>query len=157
MYHRAHKIWSNKQSLTKQLSQIRTFLLRNGYPKRIQSSVIRRLKTNRSPSRLTDDDDKKKILLDLLCNGKQGEQLLTSSIKNLKRYLKVNVNIVVKCRTNKLSMFCPTKDKISWNQKANVIYIILCPACHNDYVGKKDRNLKTRLSEHTKKEDEPMF
>ena len=80
----------------------------------------------------------KKILLDLLYNGKQGEQLLTSSIKNLKRYLKVNVNIVVKCRTNKLSMFCPTKDKISWNQKANVIYIILCPGCHNDYVGKKD-------------------
>ena len=62
LYHRAHKIWSNKQSLNKQLSQIRTFLLWNGYPKRIQSSVIRRLKTNRSPSRLTDDNDKKNLV-----------------------------------------------------------------------------------------------
>ena len=56
-----------------------------------------------------------------------------------------------------LSMFCPTKDRISWNQKANVIYIIQCPGCHNDYVDKTDRNLITRLSEHGKKEDQRMF
>ena len=29
--------------------------------------------------------------------------------------------------------------------------------CHNDYVNKTDRNLITRLSEHGKKEDQPMF
>ena len=48
-------------------------------------------------------------------------------------------------------MFCPSKDKISYNQKANVIYIIQCPGCHNDYVGKTDINQITRLSEHGKK------
>ena len=41
--------------------------------------------------------------------------------------------------------------------KANVICIIQCPGCHNDYVGKTDRNLTTRLSEHGKKENQPMF
>ena len=41
-------------------------------------------------------------------------------------------------------MFCPTKDKISWNQK--VIYIIQCPGCRNDYIGKTDKNLITTLS-----------
>ena len=81
----------------------------------------------------------------------------TSLIKKLKRYFKENVNIVVKYRANKSSMFCSTKDKISWNQKANVIYIIQCPGCQNDYVGKIDRNLITRLSEREKKEDQPMF
>ena len=50
---------------------------------------------------------------DLSYNGKQGEQLVTSLIKKLKRYFKENVNILVKYRTDKLSMFCPTKDKIS--------------------------------------------
>ena len=69
----------------------------------------------------------------------------------------MNVKIVVKYRTSKSSMFCPTKDRISWNQKANVIYIIQCSGCHNDYVGKTGRNLRTRLSEHGKKEDQPMF
>ena len=52
-------------------------------------------------------------------------------------------------------MFCPTKDKISWNQK--VIYIIQCPGCRNDYVGKTDKNLITTLSEHRKKEYQLMF
>ena len=49
-------------------------------------------------------------------------------------------------------MFFPTKYRIRWNQKANVIYIIQCPGCHNDYIGKTDRNLITRLSENRKKE-----
>ena len=48
-------------------------------------------------------------------------------------------------------MFCPTKDRISCNQKANVIYITECPNCHNDYVS------KWKLSEHGKKEDQHMF
>ena len=108
----------------------------NGQPKRVRNSVIKRLKTNRSHSRSTDNDDRKKIWLDLPYNGKQGEQLVTSSIKKLKSYFKENVNIVVKYRTNKLSMFYPIKDKASWNQKVNVLYIIQCPGCHNDYVGK---------------------
>ena len=120
-------------------------------------SLIKRLEINRSRSRLTDDDYRKKIWLDLPYNGKLGEKLVTSIIKKLKRYLKENVNIVVMYRTNKLSMFCPTKERTSWNQKANVIYIIQCPGCHNDYDGKTDRNLITRLSEYGKKEDQPRF
>ena len=54
-------------------------------------------------------------------------------------------------------MFCQTKDKTIWKQKANVIHIIQCPGYHNDYVGKTDRNLISRLSEYGKKEDQPMF
>ena len=48
-------------------------------------------------------------------------------------------------------MFCPTKDRTSWNQKANVTYIIQCPGCHNDYVGKTDKNLATRVIRAWKK------
>ena len=54
-------------------------------------------------------------------------------------------------------MFCPTKYRIRWNQKANVVYIIQCPGCHNDYIGKTDRNLITRLSEHRKKGSQLIF
>ena len=43
-------------------------------------------------------------------------------MKKVKRCFKEKVNIIVKYRTNKLSMFCPTKDRISWKQKANVIH-----------------------------------
>ena len=108
----------------------------NSYPKRVQNSIMKRLETNRSRPRLTVDDDRKKIWLNLPYNGKQGEQMVTSLIKKLKLYFKMNVKIFVKYRTNKLFMFCSMKDRISWNQKANVICIIQCPGCHNDYVGK---------------------
>ena len=87
-------------------------------------------------------------------NGKQAEQLVASLIKKLKYYFKDNVNTVVKYRTNKLYMFCPTEDRISWNQKTNAIYII---QCHGFQRGKRDRNLITGLSEHEKKEDQPKL
>ena len=53
LYHRVSKICSKKQSLNKQISQIKTFMSWNVYPKQVQNSVIKRVKTNRSRSRLT--------------------------------------------------------------------------------------------------------
>ena len=81
LYHRVHKICSNKQSLNKQVSQIKTFILWNGYRKQIRNSVIRWLETNRSRPILADDDERKKIWLDLPDIGKQGEQLVISLTK----------------------------------------------------------------------------
>ena len=85
----------------------------NGYLKRVRNSVIKRLEINKSQSRLINGDDINKIWLDLPYNGKLEEKLLTSLLKKLTRYFKENVNIVVKYRANKLSMFCPTKDEIN--------------------------------------------
>ena len=108
----------------------------NGYPKRVRNSVIKRLEKNRSRPRLT-VDDRKKIWLNLPYIEKLGEKL---SIEQ-----------------TYYSCFCPTKDRISWNQKAHVMYIIQFFGCQNDNVGKTDRNLVTRLLQHGKKEDQPMF
>ena len=46
-------------------------------------------------------------------------------------------------------MFCSVKDKIPSNQKSNVIYTIKSPGCAEDYVGKTDRCVITRLNEHS--------
>ena len=134
MYHRAHKICSNKQALDKQISRIKTFTSWSGYAERVWNYVIKRIETNKSHSRLTDDDDRKKIWLDSPYNDKLGEKLVTSLTKKLKCYFKEKVNTVIKYRTNKLSMFITTKDRISWNQKANAIYIIQCLGCQNDFM-----------------------
>ena len=117
------------------------------------------METNKSHSRLTDDDDRKRIWLDLPYSSKPGklggrEKLEKFLNKKIKRYFKEKVNIVVKYRHKQLSIFCPTNNGISWNQKENAKYIIQCPVCHNDYVGKTDKNIITRLSEHGKKEDQ---
>lgn len=74
---------------------------------------------------------------------RQEEQLLTSLVKKLKSYFKESVNIILKHRTKNQSMFRPTKERKSWNQKANATYIIECPDCRSDYVGKTGRNVIT--------------
>ena len=62
LYHRANKRCSKKQSLNKQITQIKTFMSWNGYSKRVRNSVIKSLETNRSSSILTDDDNRNKNL-----------------------------------------------------------------------------------------------
>ena len=57
------KYVSNKHSLNKQIFQINTFMSWNGYPKRVRNSVIKRIETNRSRSRLTDNDYRKRTWL----------------------------------------------------------------------------------------------
>ena len=54
-------------------------------------------------------------------------------------------------------MFCSAKDWIPIHQKANVIYKVTSPGCNEDYIGKTDRNLVTRLNEHGFREDQPMY
>ena len=78
----------------------------NGYPKRFRNSVIKRIETNRSRSRLTDNDYRKKTWLQSgqPQNNKIGEKLVASLIKKLKRFFKANVKIAVKYKTKKLSV-----------------------------------------------------
>ena len=54
-------------------------------------------------------------------------------------------------------MFCFVKDKIPAHHKFNVIYTIEFPGCGEDYVGKTDRCVITRLNEHSNRSDQPKF
>ena len=47
-------------------------------------------------------------------------------------------------------MFCSNKDRLPQNEKANVVYLFSCPGCSKKYIGKTERNLTTRLDEHTR-------
>ena len=63
------------------------------------------------------------------------------------------VRFITGYEKNKTAIFCSAKDSIPIHQKANVIYKASCLGCHEYYVGKTDRNLFTRLSEHVFHED----
>ena len=77
-------------------------------------------------------------------------------VSKLHRCLKPNVKLIKFFNTEKASMFCPTKDKITKEQIANVIYKIICPGCNNIYVGKIDRWFEIRMNEHDTRSDEAM-
>ena len=83
--------------------------------------------------------------------------MTNSLIRKLKRSFKESVKLKTISKTNKLSIFCNTKDNIPVEQKSNVTYRITCPGCFEKYVGKSDQNLITRLDEHGTKVDQPMY
>ena len=103
----------------------------NAYAKHVRNSIINRLKSkvNRNDNINNKKDDRKAIWINLPYLGKKGEQLTNSLIRKLKRSFKENIKFKTVYKTNKLSMFCNTKDSISAEQKSNVIYRITCPGC----------------------------
>ena len=131
-FHCANKICSSKQAFQQQINHIKTLMSWNAYPKYVRNSFINRLKSNinRNDNINNNKDDRKVIWINLRYLGKQtikGEQLTNSLTRKLKRSFKENIKFKTVYKTNKLSMFCNTKDSISAEQKSNVIYRITCP------------------------------
>ena len=60
----------------------------------------------------------------------------------------VPVNFIVIYDTKKFSYFLSNKDKIPNLSKSNVVYEVKCPGCSATYIGKTERFLQSRLSEH---------
>ena len=83
--------------------------------------------------------------------GKQGEFLVKKLLKKIQRNLIQPVKLVVIYDTKKISYFLPKKDKIPNPSRSNIVYEFTCPglSCNSSYVGKTERNLATRLSEHS--------
>ena len=86
-----------------------------------------------------------------------GEQLVKHCLKKIKRSLKIDVNFVVIYDTQKFWFYCNVKDKVCHEQRNNIIYRITCPGCGKKYIGKTERCLISRMNEHGKQENEPMF
>ena len=66
----------------------------------------------------------------------------------MRRSLKIYVKIIVVYQTKKTPFFLPNKDKIPDFCKVSVVYEFSCPGCGHSYIGKTERSLETRLSEH---------
>ena len=49
------------------------------------------------------------------------------------------------------------KDKVTCDERNHAIYKIKCPGCKICYIGKTERCLITRITEHGTKETESMF
>ena len=77
--------------------------------------------------------------------------------RKVQKCLKENVRFITCYKTKKTTMFCSAKDSVPKHQKANVIYKITCLGYNEDYIGKTDCNLVTKLNEHASREDEPMY
>ena len=120
-----------------------------------RNSIIKRLKI--SPKKIEKEKDDKKIMwIRLRYLGNIGDSMKKNYFKKKQKCLKENVRFITCYETKKIAMFCSAKESVLIHRKANVIYKVTCSSCNEDYVGKTDRNLVTRLNEHAFREDQPM-
>ena len=81
--------------------------------------------------------------------GQKGEQILCGLKKKLSRCLNItNVQIGTRVTTTKLNIFTNLKDKVSKQNKSNIVYEFTCQKCNNGYIGTTDRTLLERTKEH---------
>ena len=128
----------------------------NGFPTKVRNFLIKKLKAKLCndnniilhENNENNDDSVPKTWLKLPYLGRQGEFLVKNLIRKIRRSLKIHVKIIAVYQTKKTPFFLPNKDKILDSNKANVVYEFSCPGCGHSYVGKTERSLETRLSEH---------
>ena len=140
------------------MKKILSFMSWNGFPNYVSKPLLRRLKSNSSiPSynNYTEKNDIPEIIFRLPYAGKVGEQLLKRCLKKVKHCLNSNVKFRVLYDTKKMSFYCNIEDKLSHDQRNHVIYKIKCPGCNGCCIGKTERCLITRITEHGTKETEP--
>ena len=105
-----------------------------------------------------EDNDAKTIWVKLPDVGKTGEVLVNKWANKLNRLLGKKVKFRMRYNTTKLSQFCSNKDSVPTLQKSNVVYKLSCPGCSQQYiVGKTDRSLAFRLSEHATRPEQPII
>ena len=125
----------------------------NGFACAVRNLLISKLKnkfsSNQSRTNFFDENDTRpKVWVRVLYLGKRGETLVKNRLKKIQRYLTVHVNFIVIYDTKKFSYFLSNKDKIPNLSKSNVVYEVKCPGCSATYIGKTERCLQLRLSEH---------
>ena len=159
LFHRALTICSTKELLNEQIGNIKRFMSWNGFPRYVRNSLINRLnrnsKNNRKQTQINNEESA--IWLRIPYAGHKGEFLVKGLLRKVRRFLKKDVRMVIRYRNKNLGLYCSTKDKIPSDQRSNVIYEIKCPGCGGTYIGKTDRCLSVRLSEHSTRHDQPMF
>ena len=132
----------------------------NGYPSYTRNVIVSKLNKSYSSEQIStsvQEDERNKIWIKLPYLGNMANNIKERCFRKIKRCLKEDVRFVTCYNTKKSAMFCSSKDILPTNQKANVIYCLSCPGCQQDYIGKTDRNIETRLLEHGTRADQPMF
>ena len=130
----------------KQSRFISTLMAWNNFPLSVRKRLCNRFSKDNHPKDRT-PETKPTLWLNVPYLGKNGDFLIKNLEKKLQKSLS-DFKLKVIYKTNKIAMFCSNKDPIKNLMKSNVVYCFTCPGCAKTYVGKTDRNLVTRLTEH---------
>lgn len=138
--HRSLKL-SSPQFHEKNISYIRTILLKNNYP---QSLINKILFQNHNPVVHNHNENQTKKYFKIPYINSLSERIKRTIQNKLD-----NVTIALKSEnTLKKRFFTKLKSKDNTDYLSNVVYKIPCNSCSSCYVGQTGRYLKQRLREH---------
>ena len=142
----------DKKYLPDELKNIRTYAAWNNFPGRVRNSLVRRFCTDKTPP--NDETETEEAGIDIWLKlpyiGPKGEVLVKAFVKKVRRMLKAGkkVDFKIRFQTTPLSAFTGVKDHTPFLNRSNVVYEVKCPGCGCPYVGKTDRTMFERTSEH---------
>ena len=125
----------------------------------MRNKLVKKFQNDYDPSKkkIRVDEEIESISMKIPYMGAEGEKLVNSLKRKLRKNVSRKLSIRIIYTTTKLSDFCSVKDKIPEEQKNDVIYNIKCPGCGQEYIGKTDCCFGVRMHEHGNKPDQPMF
>ena len=159
LFYRCKSICSNDLLLSRQNRFISTLMAWNNFPLTVRKRLCDKFSGNDKKDKQDRTSENRPTLwLNVPYLGKHGDFLIKNLEKKLRKSLS-DFNLKVIYKTTKIAMFCSNKDPTDKLMKANIVYCFNCPFCSKSYIGKTDRNLITRLSEHSKGkgEDSAIF
>ena len=161
MVYRAIKICSSYSLMHKEFEYIQNLAVENGYPLKFVEYHIRKTlnrefdeskikKENVTTSTDLDNSKIKKtqIFIDLPFIGKE-TKTLGKKVINLVKNVRPDLHIQPIPRPPpSVGNFFPQKDKIQKDAQSNIVYLISCRNCNENYIGKTVRQASRRHHEH---------
>ena len=133
----------------------RKFVSWNNFPKFISTSIIKHaLNKSIIGNHADDDNDIIKFYLNLPYFGRAGEMLVKKCIRTLKKNIKkdVRVTFALTYKTNELSFYTNTKDRVDKLANSYIAYNFCCTGCSKNYIGKTERTFFERINKHAFKD-----
>ena len=152
---RAHAI-CKPDKLKLEINLLKKFASWNDFPKAIASKIINRSLNNDDKTDQANesdpnmDTDVTTIYFRMPYIGDKGVSLIKACINKIRANCIKDRKIVFKILYDvaKTEVFCNSKDKTSFLCQSDVVYKFVCPGCNSSYVGKTERTLSERTTEH---------
>ena len=147
---RAYTICSNWNLVSCEMNNIKSIMLKNGYPEsfidRLISSFISKLYSKKQQP--PDDNPKKSFQIFLPYLGTFSKRIEKKIKASLRTNLpKVDVKFVYRAATRLNNLFA-FKDKIPSYLRSGIVYKFKCGGCNSTYIGESIRHSKRRFCEH---------
>ena len=133
-------------------------LIKNAYPPSLIDKVIKKYldyKFSSNQSQLKDTPDVRYFKLPYI--GNLSHHIKKKLSKLCKDFCKENFNIKLVFNSFKIKNYFSYKDPILDDLKSFLVYKFTCACCSSSYIGETCRHFKTRIDEHTKKDNKSHF